>query len=144
MAQCLPCVLAALETARREVARHLAEADPDLVTSTQAAELVALFADIERLGASGKVLYAQRAAQSMVWRDAGHRSAASWMAATTGTGLGEALGALETSAALGSFPRPPRPCAGVSSRPPSSESSPTPRGRTRSEAELLPWPPPIL
>jgi len=97
-------VLAALETARRELTRHLADADPDRVTTAQAAELVALFAEIERLGSSGKVLYARRAAQSLVWRDQGHRSPAAWMAATTGTGLGEAIGALETSAALGSLP----------------------------------------
>ena len=97
-------MLAALDNARRELSRHLADADPDRVTSAKAAELVALFAEIERLGASGKVLYAERAAQSMVWRDAGHRSAASWMAATTGTGMGEAIGALETSAALGCLP----------------------------------------
>ena len=70
-------VLAALESARWEVSRHLAEADPDRVTTAQAAELVALFADIERLGSAGKVLFARRAAQSMVWRDQGHRSAAS-------------------------------------------------------------------
>jgi len=97
-------VLAALENARREIARHLSQADPDRVTTTGAAQLVTLFAEIERLGAAGKVLYAQRAAQSMVWRDEGHRSAASWMAQKTGIGMGEALGTLEASAALGSLP----------------------------------------
>jgi len=97
-------VLAALQNARQEVARHLEGADPDRVTSAQAVALVTAFAEIERLGASGKVLFARRAAQSMVWRDEGHRSAASWMAHKTGTGIGEALGALETSAALGSLP----------------------------------------
>jgi len=98
-------VLAALETARRDIARHLAEADPDRVTTTQAAALVARFAEIERLGAAGKVLFAARASQSMTWRDEGHRSAASWMAETTGTALGEALGTLETAEALGALPK---------------------------------------
>jgi hypothetical protein len=97
-------VLAALENARREVARHLAGADPDRVTSADAAALVTAFAEIERLGASGKLLFARRAAQSTVWRDEGHRSAASWMAQKAGTGIAEALGALETSAALESLP----------------------------------------
>ena len=97
-------MIAALESARRNVSRHLAGADPDRVTSAQAAELVELFAEIERLGAAGKVLYAGRAAQSTVWRDEGHRSAASWMAQKTGTGLGEAIATLETAEALSSLP----------------------------------------
>lgn len=97
-------VLADLQTARRDIARHLAGADPDRVTTTQAATLVALFAEIERLGAAGKVLFAARASQSLTWRDEGHRSAASWMAQKTGTGLGEALGLLETAEALTALP----------------------------------------
>jgi hypothetical protein len=98
-------VLDQLEKARREIARHLAGADPDRVTTTQAAEVMALFAEIERLGSAGKVLFTRRAAQGTAWRDEGHRSAASWMAATTGTGLGDALGTLETAEALHSLPQ---------------------------------------
>ena len=114
-----------LENARAEIARHLADADPDLVTAARAAELVTLFAEIERLGAAGKVLYAQRAAQSMVWRDEGHRSAASWMAQRTGIGIGEALGTLEASVALGSLPETTEALRkGPSSRHHSSKSSP--------------------
>jgi hypothetical protein len=97
-------VLAALKNARREVARHLAAADPDRVTTAQAAELVELFAEIERLGAAGKVVYGTRAAESTVWRDQGHRSAASWMAEKTKTGIGDAIATLETAAALQSLP----------------------------------------
>jgi len=97
-------VLVSLKTVRQDIARELAGADPDRVTAAQAAELVTLFADIERLGSAGKVLFSHRAAQSTRWRDEGHRSAASWMAETTGTGVGEALNALETSSALVSLP----------------------------------------
>ena len=97
-------VRSVLEKAKEDVARELAGADPDRVTSAQAAELMTLFAEIERLGAAGKVLFSQRAAQSLAWRDEGHRSAASWMARRTGTGVGEALAVLETSEALGSLP----------------------------------------
>ena len=95
---------AALEAARRDIGRDLAGADPDLITATQAAELVLLFARLERLCTAGKVLFSDRAAQAMTWRDEGHRSAASWMAEKTGTGLGDALNALETSSALASLP----------------------------------------
>ncbi len=97
-------MIAALKSARREIALHLADADPDRVTSAQAATLVELFAEIERLSAAGRVLYARRAADSAVWRDEGHRSAASWMAAKTKTGLGEAVASLQTADALGSLP----------------------------------------
>ena len=63
-----------------------------------------MFARVERLVAAGKVLFCDRAAQGTTWRDEGHRSAASWMAEKTGTGVGDALNALETSSALASLP----------------------------------------
>jgi hypothetical protein len=97
-------VLATLRTARRALTDHLTGADPDRVTTAQAAELVALFAEIARLGSAGIVLYANRAAESTVWRDEGHRSAASWMAEKAKTGMGEALATLETGTALLSLP----------------------------------------
>ena len=97
-------MLSILRNARQGLTEHLAGADPDRVTTTQAAELVALFAEIERLGAAGKMLYSNRAAESSVWRDEGHRSAASWMAEKTKTGMGEAVATLETAAALESLP----------------------------------------
>ncbi len=111
---------------------------PTLVPSAKASELVALFAEIERLGAAGKVLYAERAAQSMVWRDEGHRSAASWMAQKTGTGLGEAIGALETSAALGSLPETSEALRrGELSAPQVKVIAGAALGDPRSESELL-------
>jgi hypothetical protein len=97
-------VLADLKKARREIARHLADADPDRVTTTQAVEVMALFAEIERLGTAGKVLFTRRASQGTAWRDEGHRSAASWMAARTGTGVGDAMATLETAEALTVLP----------------------------------------
>ncbi|HLM97365.1 MAG TPA: DUF222 domain-containing protein [Acidimicrobiales bacterium] len=97
-------MIAVLKTARGDISRHLATAEPDRVTSAQAAELVELFAEVERLSAAGRVLYARRAADSAVWRREGHRSAAAWMAAKTGTGLGDAVASLKTAEALESLP----------------------------------------
>ena len=97
-------MLTTLTTAQRDIGRDLAEADPDRVTAAQAADLVMMFAQVERLCSAGKVLFSNRAAQSTRWRDEGHRSAASWMAETTGTGVGDALNALETSCVLESLP----------------------------------------
>ncbi len=59
----LALVLDALEDARRTIADRLAAADPDRVTASQAAKVMALFAEIERLGAAGKVLFSRRAAR---------------------------------------------------------------------------------
>jgi hypothetical protein len=53
-------VLSALETARSDVARQLAGADPDRVTGAEAAALMSVFAEIERLGAAGRVLFSKR------------------------------------------------------------------------------------
>ena len=97
-------MLASLDAAHRDIGRDLADADPDRVTAAQAAELVLMFARVERLCAAGKVLFSDRASQGTTWRDEGHRSAASWMAERTGTGVGDALDALETSCALASLP----------------------------------------
>src|ERR1700692_1862332 len=97
-------MIASLKNARREISHHLDTADPDRVTSAQAASLVEVFAEIERLAAAGRVLYAKRGADSSGGRDEGHRSAAAWMAAKTKTGMGEAMASLETAEALGSLP----------------------------------------
>ncbi len=97
-------MLVTLKNARRDMARHLAEADPDRVTTAQAAELVGVFAELERLAVAGKTLYAKRASESLTWRDEGHRSVASWMASTTRSGVGDALATLETSQALAFLP----------------------------------------
>jgi hypothetical protein len=95
---------AALEAARRDIGRDLAGADPDRVTVGQAADVVSLCVEVERLVGAVKVLFSDRAAQSTRWRDEGHRSAASWMAEKSGTGVGDALSALEMSSALASLP----------------------------------------
>jgi hypothetical protein len=97
-------VIETLEAARNDVTRLLAEADPDRVTTAQAVELVSLYAELERLAGAGRVLFTTRAAQGTAWRDEGHRSAASWMAEKTHTGVGDAMAALDTAAALQDLP----------------------------------------
>ncbi len=93
--------LSELETA---LDRYLAKADPARTATSDAAAVVTIAASIERKAAAVKTLYAARMAQSTEWKEAGHRSAASWLAATSGVGLGEARGTLETAEALGSLP----------------------------------------
>ena len=97
-------MLEALRKARDLVAAQLRSSDPDAVRSADAVEVLALFAEIERLGAAGRLLFSHRAAQSPRWKEQGHTSAAAWMAELSGTGLGEAAASLETSAALRRLP----------------------------------------
>ena len=94
-------LLATLESARRAIAGELAGADPDRVTTGQAAEIVTMCAEVERFVVAVKVLFSNRAAQGITWRDEGHRSAASWMAQTSGTGVGDAINAIETVGGTG-------------------------------------------
>jgi hypothetical protein len=97
-------VLACLEAARRDIARELAGADPDRVTTATASEIVTMCGEVERFLVATKMLFGPRASQGIAWRDAGHRSAASWMAEKSGTALGEAVGILETAEALQCLP----------------------------------------
>jgi hypothetical protein len=88
-----------------EIAAYLADLEPERITTTQATELFGLFAELTRLGSAGQVLLTPRVAQSDAWKNEGHRSAASWVARATGTGLGDAIATLETAERLQSLPR---------------------------------------
>jgi hypothetical protein len=88
-----------------EISTYLARLEPERITTAQATELFGLFAELTRLGSAGQVLLGPRAAQSDTWKHEGHRSAASWLAKQTGTGLGEAIASLETAERLQSLPR---------------------------------------
>jgi len=78
--------------------------DPETLSGTDAARLLAAFAEIEHLAAAGKLLSARRVESSNVWRRSGHRSAAAHVAEATGTGIGPAISALETARHLGALP----------------------------------------
>ncbi|MGD0314273.1 MAG: DUF222 domain-containing protein [Acidimicrobiales bacterium] len=78
--------------------------DPELVDGPDAARLLEVFAEIEKLAAGGKLLAARRVESSNIWRRTGHRSAAAHVAEATGTGMGPAITALEAARQLGSLP----------------------------------------
>jgi len=69
----------------------------------EAAELVDLGIEVERLGAAIKLIAADRVGSER-WRAAGFRSAAAWMAAKAGTPVGPAIRALETLRLLDDLP----------------------------------------
>ena len=88
------------ETLRTEIAGF----EPELVSGSDAAEVLEAFAEIGKLADAGTLLAARRVESSNVWRKVGHRSAAAHVAETTGTGLGPAITTLEAARQLGSLP----------------------------------------
>ena len=89
--------VAALEAAAREV-------EPDRFDGNDAADLLEVFGRGERVCAAAKTLLARRVAESGIWRDGGHRSAAHWVAEATGETVGAACRTLETARALEHLP----------------------------------------
>jgi Domain of unknown function (DUF222)/HNH endonuclease len=78
--------------------------EPGVLEGRDAARLLEVVARGERLCAAMKARLARRVDQTRVWRDAGHRSAAHFVAATTGTTVGAASRTLETARALDELP----------------------------------------
>ena len=122
----------------RDISTYLAQLDPERITTSHATELFGLFAELTRLGSAGQVLLSPRVAQSDNWRNEGHRSAASWLAKQTGTGLGEAISSLETAERLQSLPRTTEALRnGKLSAPQVREIAAAAVGRPSAELELL-------
>jgi len=126
----------------KEIAAYLARLEPERITTTDAAELFGLFAELTRLGSAGQVLLTPRVAQSDAWRNEGHRSAASWVASATGTGLGDAIAALETGERLQSRRGPQRLSAPARSRAPRCGRSRPPRPAIRRPSSICSRRPP--
>ena len=78
--------------------------DPNALDGRQAAARFDDAARAERLCTAIKARLARRVEETRVWRDAGHRSAAHWVAETTGETVGAATRTLETARALEQLP----------------------------------------
>jgi hypothetical protein len=70
--------------------------DPEVTGARDCLDLVGVFCDLEHAASAGLALAARRVAQTSLWADHGHRTAAHWLAAKTGLSVGEALRLLET------------------------------------------------
>jgi hypothetical protein len=77
---------------------------PGALDGGRAAQLFGDAARAERLCGAIKSRLALRVEESKVWRDDGHRSAAHWVAETTGETVGAAARTLETARALEQLP----------------------------------------
>jgi hypothetical protein len=89
--------LAGLEAA---VEAFCAAFDPDVLTASDAADAVARLAVVERKIVAAKTGGARRVDQSSVWKHAGYRTTAEWMAAKTGDPVGAVVGLLDTAKKL--------------------------------------------
>jgi hypothetical protein len=83
------------------VAREL---DPDRIDGHDAARLLEAAARGKHVCAAVETLLARRVDETKVWTDSGHRSAAHWLAQTTGETVGSASRTLETARALDALP----------------------------------------
>ena len=77
------------ETAGEVLARFVAALEPRRYSGEDAVALVRMFTNVERTGVAGKTLAACRVDESRVHSRSGSRSAAEFIAATTGDSVGE-------------------------------------------------------
>ena len=81
-----------------------AEVEFDRLEAQEAARVVELCAEAERLLAALRVLATATLEDKALWRREGFRSAAAWMAAKTGTHVGTAIATMEMAALLTDLP----------------------------------------
>ena len=93
-----------LRALRGRLQEIVGDLEPARLTGKTAATLVEEFAAIENLAAAGKTLCGGRVAESGAWQSSGERSAAHWMAKTTGTSVGAAVSSIETASRLAELP----------------------------------------
>jgi hypothetical protein len=89
---------------RAELESVLAELDPDCLDGYDAAALYGSFAGLERLSVAGKTVLAPRVEASGIWREGGHRDAASLLASVEGVSAGQARGTLTNGRRLDQLP----------------------------------------
>ena len=86
----------------------LAHLPVDTMTGFQATEVLEFGAQLERLGVAIQMVMAPKVSDTFVWKQEGHKSAASYLAEKTGTSEGRAFGVLETARQLGELPETAR------------------------------------
>jgi hypothetical protein len=94
----------ALQRVADDLRSALSSLEPERLSGEDAARLLEVFAEIEKLATGGKLLTARRVESSNIWRRQGHRSAAAHIAEATGSAMGPAITALEAARQLGSLP----------------------------------------
>src|SRR5690349_17097508 len=98
-------MFAELGLAAEQVAAVVADLDVARLEPEEAAELVEWFVKLEQLAAAGRLTAARAVAKGEdVWKRAGFRSAAAWMAWQAGVPVGAAITTLEMAGLLDELP----------------------------------------
>ena len=97
--------LAVFERGLRDFQKELADLEPALITTGDAARALDVFDALERIIVAGKTLVAARATEAGDWREQGYISPTVWLDQRTGSGYGGATSLLETSATSGGSAR---------------------------------------
>jgi hypothetical protein len=97
-------VLSDVKSHERALGELCRDLDPISVPLADAAAVYQSLARIEKLAAGAKLRMAKRVEESNEWRRGGHRSAAEWLARTSGTSTGSAHAELATSQRLAALP----------------------------------------
>ena len=101
---CALSVFEDLDSAVTSLERVVADLEPGTFDVTGAKKLVDLFTRAERLSVAGRGLAARRVQDAVSWKRDGHRSAAHWLASTTGVSVGAASRSLQTARDLEALP----------------------------------------
>ena len=127
-----------LEAATSVLAALVAELEPGCLSGADAKGLYGAFVFAERLCVAGKTLLAPRIDASGIWRDDGHRNAASLLASVEGISPGQARSTLELGHHLDALPDTEEAIrAGRLSRPKATEVVGAALLDPESEAQLL-------
>jgi glutamyl endopeptidase len=93
-----------IEKAAEALEEAASSVDVDALDGTRALRLVQTLARVERVVAGARTVVTRRVEETRAWKRTGHRTMADWLAATNGTSLGEAIGAIETARSLEELP----------------------------------------
>ena len=85
-------------------ARYAVQYISDVRDEREAARLVDLFSELERVSAAGRTLAARRVEKSRLWMQQGYRTPAHWVASHAQTTVAAAVGSLETARRLEGLP----------------------------------------
>jgi hypothetical protein len=97
-------LLSELKNTVHSVRTLVAEADPSAVDGAEAASMVSLFCDLERLAGAGKLLFARRVEATRAFAASGHRNSAEWLGSLAGERASKAKCRLETARRMARIP----------------------------------------
>src|SRR5580658_2767848 len=96
--------MAVLEQALGDFRGELADFDPALITTADAARAFSVFSELEKTIRGALTFVTARATEARDWEREGHRSPASWVAEKLGSGFGEGIAIYESSERLAALP----------------------------------------